>query len=517
MVNTTRRCALLLGTMLCLLVAVFVQPRSSHASRIDVWGTKPVLAYFVLNPQFRDRLRHDLALSPPQFATLQQIAVRESEKLQNLDRESRAIITNDALSMDERRVLIERSNYNERVLATLANGQKALAAALGSTQEQALIAWIERHWVAEQQAHGVPHVTTASRTYRIFSTQYVGETSFEVSLPDKCLKFANRGWADASCSAGYQRGQNYSVQLGYNGRGTTSLVWDVGPWNEDDAYWSTTNDAQPRRRFTDLPQGLPEAQAAYFNGYNGGRDQFGRIVANPAGIDLGEGVRQALGLAYLENTWIDVTYLWTSGGSVPAPTPPPTPTPTPPPVPVPAGILVRDRDDPNVERGGAQQYLNSAPAGSITANGHATWTHNTRSTLNNYVRWKPPLDRCGNWEVLAFMPYVANNLVDTANAVYRIRHRGGESTRVVDQHALTQALGAQRTDRWISLGTYTWSANAGAAGEYVFLGDFTGETTARSVNFDDLVWVYRGTSDACGGSVGVPVPTQPRVWLPMLR
>jgi len=508
MVNTTRRCALLLGTLLCLVLPVFVQPRSSHASRIDVWGTKPVLAYFVLNPQFRDQLRRDLALRDPQLAALQHIAIGETEQIQNLDRESRAIVTNDALSVDERRAEIERSGYNDRVLATLAQSQKALATALGNTEEQAFINWIERRWAAEQQTHGVPLVT-ASRTYRIFATQYAGETSFEVSLPDKCLKFANRGWASPSCSAAYARGQNYSVQLDYNGRATTSLVWDVGPWNEDDSYWSGPNEAQPRRRFADLPPGLPEAQAAYFNNYNGGRDQFGRIVGNPAGIDLGEGVRQALGLAYLENTWIDVTYLWTSGGS----TPPPPPAPTPAPVPVPAGILVRDRDDPNVERGGAQQYLNSAPSGSVTANGHATWTQNTPSTLNNYLRWKPPLDRCGNWEVLAFMPYITNNFADTTNAVYRIRHRGGESTRVVDQHALTGALGAQRTDRWISLGTYVWSANAGAVGEYVLLGDATGETTARSVNFDDLVWVYRGTSDACGAPTGAP----PRVWLPMMR
>ena len=38
------------------------------------------------------------------------------------------------------------------------------------------------------------------------------------------------------------------------------------------------------------PQGKPEAQAAYENGYNGGHDEFGRKVANPAGIDLADGV-----------------------------------------------------------------------------------------------------------------------------------------------------------------------------------------------------------------------------------
>ena len=311
MMNIARRCAPLLTTIVCLLLAMLVQPRASYAAWVDVWGTKPVLAYFVLNPQFRDQLRHDLALSDPHLAAIEQIAIRESEQLRALDRESRAIIANNTLTVEQRRAEIERIEYNDRLLATLVDGQDALVAALGSTQERALVAWIERQWAVEQQEHCVSNVSVASRTYRVFATQYAGETAGEVSLPDKCLKFANRGWADASCPiSAYGRGQNYSVQLGYNGRATTSLVWDVGPWNEDDAYWLSPGDAQYRRLFGDLPQGLPEAQAAYFNGYNGGRDQFGRIVGNPGGIDLGDGVRLALGLGYLENVWLDVTYLW---------------------------------------------------------------------------------------------------------------------------------------------------------------------------------------------------------------
>ena len=64
-------------------------------------------------------------------------------------------------------------------------------------------------------------------------------------------------------------------------------VWDVGPWNTKDDYW---NPSATREMWKDLPQGKPEAQAAYQNGYNGGKDQFGRTVANPAGIDLADGV-----------------------------------------------------------------------------------------------------------------------------------------------------------------------------------------------------------------------------------
>ncbi|MEV4826055.1 hypothetical protein [Micromonospora sp. NPDC049274] len=87
-------------------------------------------------------------------------------------------------------------------------------------------------------------------------------------------------------------------------------VWDVGPWNTRDDYW---NPSAVRENWKNLPQGRPEAQAAYQSGYNGGRDQFGRTVLNPAGIDLADGTFID-GLRLTTNAWVDVAYLWTGGG-----------------------------------------------------------------------------------------------------------------------------------------------------------------------------------------------------------
>ncbi|WP_425565919.1 SH3 domain-containing protein [Pseudonocardia ailaonensis] len=101
---------------------------------------------------------------------------------------------------------------------------------------------------------------------------------------------------------------DYSVRVcAPNGKCAIAPVWDVGPWNTRDDYW---NPGPQRQNWGDLPQGVPQAQAAFRNGYNGGNDQFGRKLVNPAGIDLADGVFwDALGLK--DNSQVQVDYLWT--------------------------------------------------------------------------------------------------------------------------------------------------------------------------------------------------------------
>lgn len=102
----------------------------------------------------------------------------------------------------------------------------------------------------------------------------------------------------------------YSVRVcaPSTGRCAYAPVWDVGPWNTADDYWSAD-----RQGWSDLPRGVPQAQAAYQDGYHGGEDQYGRTVSNPAGIDLADGTFWD-GLGLRENAWVDVTYLWTVDG-----------------------------------------------------------------------------------------------------------------------------------------------------------------------------------------------------------
>lgn len=148
---------------------------------------------------------------------------------------------------------------------------------------------------------------TETLNYRVFATReglvggttanghVIAERDHFVALPSR-RALSPRNTSD------------YSVKVcAPNGRCAFAPVWDVGPWNTRDDYWNP-NDL--RQEWKDLPQGLPQAQAAHSDGYNGGRDQYDRRVANPAGIDLGDGLFWDA-LALKDNSWVTVDYLWT--------------------------------------------------------------------------------------------------------------------------------------------------------------------------------------------------------------
>ena len=152
-----------------------------------------------------------------------------------------------------------------------------------------------------------PRLASTPKTYRVFATRegLVGRTTANghvITPRDHFVALPSRRGLSP-------RGSNqFSVRVcADSGRCETAPVWDVGPWNTRDDYW---NPPAVRQNWKDLPQGTPEAQAAFENGYNGGRDQFGRMVANPAGIDLADGTFWD-GLGLKNNSWVTATYLWT--------------------------------------------------------------------------------------------------------------------------------------------------------------------------------------------------------------
>ena len=151
-----------------------------------------------------------------------------------------------------------------------------------------------------------PQLTPNSVSYQVYATRegLVGGTTANGHVIQPSDHFVALPSGSALSPNG---SSDYSVQVCGPSRCETAPVWDIGPWNTHDDYWDAN-----RAEFTDLPQGKPEAQAAYQNGYNGGRDEFGRTVSNPAGIDLADGTFYNVGLN--DNGWVTVTYLWTGGG-----------------------------------------------------------------------------------------------------------------------------------------------------------------------------------------------------------
>jgi hypothetical protein len=152
--------------------------------------------------------------------------------------------------------------------------------------------------------------TGKPRTFKVYATRegLVGHTTANGHIVTAADHFVSLPSARALSSKG---GNAYSVRVCAvaNHRCVYEPVWDVGPWNTRDEYW-----AKNRGGWPDLPRGTPQAQAAYDDGYHGGRDQFGRTVQNPAGIDLADGAIRD-GLRYNSSAWVKVTYLWTGGGA----------------------------------------------------------------------------------------------------------------------------------------------------------------------------------------------------------
>lgn len=193
--------------------------------------------------------------------------------------------------------------------------------------------------VAGQQAGPPPrieareNVSESFYTYRVYATFYEPTTpgNIEVAIPDKCVKFAHRRDTNAlrqhNCSPDYAIGLDYRVIVTRdNGAQGAFFANEVGPWNVDDNYWNSPSGPRPRRRFTDLPRGKPEAEAAWYNEYNSspnclnldgspanradGADQFGRCVLNPAGVDLSFDAGRQLGLNPGQNEWVTVSFAW---------------------------------------------------------------------------------------------------------------------------------------------------------------------------------------------------------------
>ncbi|MBN1146179.1 MAG: LysM peptidoglycan-binding domain-containing protein [Anaerolineales bacterium] len=305
----------LLAVLGCFVLALVDARLASFPARTpaaqSLWSVKPVLGYFALTASLIETMQSQADLTDAQVAVIQRAARSEVEQLRALEESSNAYVMDPTLSLEQKRARIAEMGYNRQVLGISRVSQRYLQLVLPRKAFNRLAAWMEARWEIERALHGTAKKPAAARSYEIYATRYDSKGAYYVALPDQCVKFTNGG--NRICeSDGYVVGQKYDVYVSYK-KGVAARVGESGPWNVDDTYWATFGDPTPRRMFADLPLGMPEAQAAYFNGYNGGVDQYGRKVTAPYGIDLARQVSIDIGLEPGNNDWIQVTFLWTEG------------------------------------------------------------------------------------------------------------------------------------------------------------------------------------------------------------
>lgn len=259
-----------------------------------------------------------LGFLPAQVQQVQVVIDAEKAAITALEAEAAVIINDESKTPEQKQATIAAIDYNGRLKAILADSQAQLKNQLGDAAYDQLLGWLDAQWQLFKGQRDAIRSTTgqaglsataaATDTCQVFDVYATRSTytDYSADLPDKYVKFANLGWEYAEA---YTNTIVYSITVKYNTTILSDVVVTDIVWNHNDNYWNTITDTvHPRRMFTDLPQGMPEAEAAYFDGYNGGLNEFGQQVTNPAGLNVSQQVASLLGIGGA--AWVEVTFPW---------------------------------------------------------------------------------------------------------------------------------------------------------------------------------------------------------------
>jgi hypothetical protein len=236
---------------------------------------KPVLAFILSDDQNVEEFQREFGLSDEKVQEILAIVRQEDGALsREYDQSDQIIEANKGASDTKIKGKIAASDFDEKVKHTVARTKSEVEELLPEERARDLGPWVNEQW----QAETAQYVATSEATYRASSTgytcrvwasYYLGNTRYEVALPHRKVKFSG--------------GRSVKITDVRKGTSTRAPVKETGPWNIRDNYWRASKD---RSMWNDLPRCVPEAQAAFFDNYHGGKDQFGREVGNPAGIDM---------------------------------------------------------------------------------------------------------------------------------------------------------------------------------------------------------------------------------------
>jgi hypothetical protein len=262
---------------------------------------KPAISFILSDEGNVEEFQTKFGLSDEEMEEVLAAVREENETLaQEYAESERLVESSEGLPNEQIRSKVAASDYDEKVRAAVAETKASIEALLPEERRPELKAWVDAKFVREGKEFSEDFSATyqaAARGVgcRVFATQYIGHTRYEVALPHRTLKRK------------FLNGNVRRVSIRRDDHRTRAPVKEVGPWNIRDNYWRSR---RYRDMWKDLPRCKPEAEAAYFNNYNRGRDQFGRKVLNPAGVDLTPRVARRLGLRRYQNAWVYVRYPW---------------------------------------------------------------------------------------------------------------------------------------------------------------------------------------------------------------
>ncbi len=266
---------------------------------------KPAIAVILSEQQNIDQFKKHFGLSDGQLDDVLAATRRENRILAQEFGESEIVLAaNKDLPKKAIAKKIAASDYEEKVAAAVARTKKRIEASVPEDQSAELEGWVDAQWDQEVQAASTEDYAASSENHtdsdygkgircNVFATQYTGNAKREVALPHRNLKFGRR--------------PRVHIRRVSGGPRVGPKAKEVGPWNTYDNYWMRKKD---RTMFKRVPRCKPEAQVAYYQNFNEGKDEFGREVLNPAGVDMTPDVARSMGLKKYQNAWVYVRFPW---------------------------------------------------------------------------------------------------------------------------------------------------------------------------------------------------------------
>lgn len=234
---------------------------------------KPVLSYVLSKDQNVEEFQNEFGLDDEKMQEILAVVHEGDEALTEEYEESEQIVESDGGASETKiEGRIAASDFDEKVSQAVARTKSEVGGLLPKGRADELGPWVDEQWRAETAAASETTYQGASRrgiTCKVYTSLYNGFSRYEVALPHKRVKFSG--------------GKRVRIKAVRGGRKVGAPVKEAGPWNIRDDYWRASRDRSMWRR---LPRCVPQAQAAFFRDFNRGKDQYGREVLNPAGLDI---------------------------------------------------------------------------------------------------------------------------------------------------------------------------------------------------------------------------------------